>query len=145
MQAIHIESMEIVVQLLDAGANPALWSARYGVALTTAVDLGNFEMVQKLFEHNVNANLPSNYRSQSALSCAVRKRRGDLVKLILDNGADLEHRDSTGATALHVAVQQAFNSTAMIDLLLERGASLATTTDDGTTHPPRPRVLVLVH
>lgn len=63
---------------------------------------------------------------QTALSLAARNGHEDVVKLLLDKGADIESRNSLGCTPLCLAVLNGHES--VIHLLLEAGANIESRT-----------------
>jgi ankyrin repeat protein len=79
---------------------------------------------------NVNA---SNEAGETPLFHAPN---AELATIYLDSGADINHRDTFGCTALHTAVSNAaYNSTEIevIECLLEHGAVVDAQDDDGKT------------
>jgi len=84
-------------------------------------------MMEVLFAHGANARQPMQ-SGMTALLFAVtpsrRKSASDALtaaKLCLDHGADLDARDASGSTALHLAVA---TSDDLVKYLVERGARL---------------------
>ena len=67
----------------------------------------------------------------TALHQAVEKRQGDRVKLLVENGINMNIRDNLGRTALHWAVSQGEED--MVRLFLDRGADPDVKNDSGTT------------
>ena len=94
--------------------------------LVTATYIGKRDAFDHLlFECQANANATSNNRS--ALMMAVSKGRGDMAKVLIKQGADVNEivgaaTPYTGETALQVAVH--FKQTAMVKLLLAEGAKV---------------------
>ena len=102
---------------LGAGATPLMRAARSG----------DVAMMEVLFAHDANARQPTR-SGMTALLFAVtpsrRKSASDALtaaKLCLDHGADLDARDASGSTALHLAVP---TSDDLVKYLVERGARL---------------------
>ncbi|KAH6612555.1 ankyrin repeat-containing domain protein [Boeremia exigua] len=112
--AIRDDSREIVTYLLENGADPNFNASEYpafkcithkrihflpelvaaGVDLNspkgimeTAVQFNDKDAMVFLFEHNVNPN-DRTPEGNTALTTAIREGRGDLVDLLLTNGAD---------------------------------------------------------
>ena len=128
-------------QLLDAGADPDVDDADWGIPVILRTILrGNDAMVKLLLEYGANPNVrdPDEY-SKTALMLASGDRyhshqeRGYLAiaKLLLDKGADIEARDEIGNTALIWAVYYASSSVAK--LLLDRGANVNVKNVEGAT------------
>jgi ankyrin repeat protein len=69
--------------LIHAGADMTIVNAVSETPFVMAVNLGNKEIAQKLIGNGYNAGA-----DEKALETAVRKRNDDMVKFLLDNGAD---------------------------------------------------------
>ena len=84
--------------------------------LCLAVDEGNYEAVRKLIEAGADVNEYNN------LICAVRFSKGaNIIKLLIDSGANIDIRDINGRTALDWAKQ--INNIEVVKILEEAGAS----------------------
>lgn len=59
--------------------------------------------------------------TQTAFHLAVIRGSLPLTKLLIDHGAELERRDSSGNTALHLAAQ--YRHASLVELLLQRSAN----------------------
>jgi ankyrin repeat protein len=95
--------------------------------LQTAVDLGNYHIVQCLV--SAGANLNHRWKRESAgnvtaLQAAVGRRDIDKVRLLLERGADANApaNENGGKTALQMAASQ--NNRTMMDLLVHHGADV---------------------
>ncbi|MYJ60601.1 MAG: hypothetical protein F4094_09080 [Synechococcus sp. SB0672_bin_6] len=64
------------------------------------------------------------------LHSAAHNENPEIVKLVLDTGADIEARDSIGRTPLHDAVWFNKNSE-VVKVLLDAGANMKAKTRDG--------------
>jgi ankyrin repeat protein len=90
---------------------------------------GEVELARSLLQAGANPNLRE--KDQPALLEAVTLRDPEVVRLLLERGADLKSVDSSGTTALMVA---AFNGDVQIaKMLLDHGASPATRDGAGVT------------
>lgn len=67
----------------------------------------------------------------TALSLAIMHGHGKIVRLLIDNGADVEAADRNGMTALMVAAY--VDDVSMVQLLLEAGADSEAEDEDGKT------------
>jgi ankyrin repeat protein len=75
-------------------------------------------------------------RTDARITPLVKAVLGDQVemaKFLIAKGADVNHVDGNGMTPLLYAASIDFGSSAMIDMLLERGARLDAKTKDGKT------------
>jgi hypothetical protein len=64
---------------------------------------------------------PGDYFKTTPLICAIEQKKPEIVKTLLDRGADLEKRDEFGSTPLMAA---AGGSIEIIQLLLDKGADV---------------------
>jgi ankyrin repeat protein len=89
--------------------------------LNTAASAGNAEIVKTLLSNHADPNLAAS-GGDTPLEDASLKGFESVAALLLDNGARIDqiNRDS-GTTALYAAAS--FGRTAMVNLLLKRGAS----------------------
>jgi uncharacterized protein len=111
---------------LGAGATPLMRAAKNG----------DVEMMEVLLGRNANARqaMPGGMTPLLfAVTASRRKSAHDALaaaKLCLDNGADVNARDASGATALHLAVA---TSDDLVKYLVERGARLDVKDQAGRT------------
>jgi ankyrin repeat protein len=69
----------------------------------------------------------------TSLSWAAIANRVDMARLLIQRGADVNHVDKKGMTPLLYAASIDFGDSAMIDLLLKSGASVAVRSKEGLT------------
>jgi ankyrin repeat protein len=79
----------IVERLLKAGANPEAASEAGVTPLMEAARSGSVAAVHTLISHEANVNAKENDRQQTALMWAVSQKHPDVVKLLLEHGADI--------------------------------------------------------
>jgi ankyrin repeat protein len=94
-------------------------------ALRVAVIYSRVEMVKLLLERGVNPNTPSTAVGYTPLMQAASSANLELVKLLIDAGADLNSEDQQGRTALDEAEMYTHSSEAhraVVAFLKERGA-----------------------
>ncbi len=105
------------------GAAVALIALVSGCAssLEKAARTGNVRQVQELIRQGINVNRASFYGRETALITAARAGKFDVVKILLDAGADVQARDGLGRTALMAAAAKGRAS--IVKLLLARGSS----------------------
>jgi ankyrin repeat protein len=103
-KSLDVQAMRV---LLDAGADPSLKNRNSATALMFAAGLG-----------------------RSGFGGRSEQEAIEAVTLCLDHGADINAVNSTGQTALHLAVEQ---SDAVVALLASRGAKLDIKDKQGLT------------
>lgn len=81
---------------------------------------GDKEQVVTLLDEGMDVDAGSPILGTRALMLAAWNNRIDMVRLLLDRGADVNAQDATGWTALHAAAFA--GNTEIMQLLLERGA-----------------------
>lgn len=102
---------EVVSFLLSQGASPDPTTTNpHSSALIYAATNGDLELVQLLVSYGANVNLVDDAYKQTALiwACAYGKSV-DVVKTLLDAGADASIRDANGNTALVLAEHFGFD------------------------------------
>ena len=117
MGATLFGGADLVKLLLDRGADPN----RSGVGGTTALmwAVPNLEKVRLLVGHGANVNARSETDRTAFLVAASYPRTLDVLRLLLDSGADLRAQDRAGATALALAVRSA--DVDVVRFLVEKG------------------------
>ena len=112
-------------RLVAAYINHPLGATVLPEALRVAVNHQSVEMVELLLKRGVNPNLPSTAVKYTPLMQAASSADIELVKLLLDAGAELNARDEQGRTALDEAERYTHSSEksrAVAAFLLEQGA-----------------------
>ena len=112
-------------RLVAAYTKHPLGAAVLPNALRVAVIYSRVEMVKLLLERGVNPNTPSTAVGYTPLMQAASSANSELVKLLIDAGADLNPENHNGRTALDEAEMYTHSSEshrAVVALLKERGA-----------------------
>ena len=122
-------SAPVVAVLLKAGANPNLAKLNGETPLMTGSLTGNVEVVKLLLAHSANVNAQEATRGQTALMWAVAKNHPDVVRALIDGGADVKARSKNRFTALLFAAQQ--GNLESVRMLLAAGADVNDTAPDG--------------
>ena len=99
-------SAMLVDLLLKAGANPNTAIATGETPIMTCAGSGNVEAVRMLIARgsDVNAKEPSQH--QNALMWAAAERHANVVRLLIEAGADLQAHTKKGFSALHFAARE---------------------------------------
>jgi uncharacterized protein len=112
----------MVERLLKAGADPnaALWTGETPVMVCART--GNVETVKLLLSHGADPNAKETQQGQTALMRAVAEKHPEVVRALIDRGADVRARSKGGFTALLFASQQ--GEVASAKMLLAAGADV---------------------
>jgi ankyrin repeat protein len=97
-EAILIQNSEILQILFDAGLkipdDAGLKSSEKSVLLYLAAELGNPEIINILINHGADVQpLISRYQPKYPLYLALREKKSQAVKALLDNGANVDWLD----------------------------------------------------
>ncbi|GAB0092386.1 Ankyrin repeat [Sergentomyia squamirostris] len=116
-----------VRELLAHGANVEDHNENGHTPLMEAASAGHVEVAKILLEHGAGINTHSNEFKESALTLACYKGHLDMVRFLLEAGADQEHKTDEMHTALMEASMDGHVEVAR--LLLDSGAQVNMPTD----------------
>lgn len=108
------------------------------VTLHEVVRFKNKEDLDKLLAQKVDVNA-INLQGETPLISAVYANNTANAEFLLEKGAEINHQDKGGATALHIAVGQYdkdynfIDNFPMVELLLNKGSDLSVKTEKGET------------
>ena len=85
----------------------------------TYVSNGNIKKTHEMLENGINPNL--NYKGRIPLVVACRRENIDMLKLLIDKGADPNMSDDIGTTALNISSSHGYIKS--VKYLLEVGAN----------------------
>jgi ankyrin repeat protein len=139
MYAVSYNRLEAVELLLERGADPNA-QARIGwTPLLVAAAKGRDAAVRLLLEAGADPTVRDAY-GWTPLMRAVSSGYLDAVEVLLGSGrAELEAREESGATALHIAAGRGFAS--IVRRLLEAGAEPLSSDGEGRTPAEVARML----
>ena len=124
-------SAGMVTRLLQAGANPNAAQATGETALMTCARGGVVDAVNPLLGRRVDVNAQEASLGQTALMWAAWEGHTEVVRALIEHGADVDARTTTGYTALLLAAREGDTDTT--EALLEAGADVNEAAADGTT------------
>lgn len=129
MEAIDSGDYEIVQLLLDRGADANQLDGSGNAILPLAAGAGKLELAQILLDAGADASGTMSFNVEDidllkqapAIMHAASSNNPDLVKLLIEHGADPNQTEAGGyRTALHVAA--VLDRPAIIEMLLQNGA-----------------------
>jgi ankyrin repeat protein len=118
---------EMITMLLSAGADVSARRTPYESILLAPVHNGHLETVHLLLK----AGADCRFDSAALLAEAVRQKQFQILKLLLETGADPNARGTRDSTALMWAA--AFDNLSYVRLLLAHGADPSARDVDGKT------------
>ncbi|XP_058112525.1 potassium channel AKT1-like [Magnolia sinica] len=102
-EAILQKHESVIKLLVENGAN--IYSGDVGQFACTAVELDNLELLKDIVHYRGDVTLPKN-NGTTALHVAVCEGNYNIVKFLLDQGADMDKPDAQGWSARALADQQ---------------------------------------
>jgi hypothetical protein len=113
----HPDSLKM---LIDAGADPCAYDRHGNTALMGALFKGDERIAATLIDTHCAIDQTNN-AGETALSFAALFGRLDVLPVLVAHGADPNHEDARGVTALQIAIQQ--RNLAVADALRQVGAT----------------------
>ena len=110
--------MKQFIQLPEEG----LWHAAH---------MGDLSAMKQYIAEGADVNAPDDDLNVTPLAWSVTHGHTEAVRLLIENGADVNMRDDNGSTVLHGAA--VFGRTDVVKLLIENGADLQVRNNDGAT------------
>lgn len=120
IKAIINRNVSMVTLLLESGASPDLFGKSEHPAVWVMTTKGDDQVLNRILDSIADIDV-CDQGGKTLLFAAIEADRADWVTNFIERGANLNHRDSLGGTALHVASQ---TSATMVELLLPHFADL---------------------
>ena len=120
-QSVRKSQAELVKFLLEHGATIDLPTLAGKTPLMIAVETGSIAITKLLFDHGAKPDFTTVEEQTSALHRACSSGNLEMVRELLDHGANIDSRDSHDDTPLFVAVE--VGNLPVAKLLLQRGAN----------------------
>jgi len=108
-------SMETLMLLIENGADIFDFDNEGVSIFDMAITYNNIEMVSYLIKQGIDVNKTTRRSGFTALMAAVSYGRGEIVKILLENGADKYAVDKKGFTAVDFA--RKMNKKSLLNLL----------------------------
>jgi ankyrin repeat protein len=118
--AVNSENTTIAKFLLEKGADPNL-SGHWGTPLQIAIKKEHHEVVELLFEFNVNPNVPNSV-GNTAAHTAIYSNNPEILKDLIRKGTDLDKTNAIGYKPAHIAAICGYTS--MLRILESYGVNL---------------------
>ncbi|XP_062609750.1 ankyrin repeat and SOCS box protein 8-like isoform X1 [Saccostrea cucullata] len=128
MYAVQEKNLAIVQAIVDAGADVSLKDVKGGTALEICLLSGgrtaNTDIVKALLQAGSDPNAENLYKA-TPLMLAAGTGQLEVINLLLDAGADINHEDNKGKTAFHISCEHTRSIQIKTSrLLLSRGADV---------------------
>lgn len=112
--AVLTGQAQMLDALLDRDVEVDAVDAAGRTALNLAAEQGTPETVEKLLAHGANPNLHP-FDDNGSLNQALRKNRHRIVKILIDNGAEVNEKDTWGWSPLFHACRDFLSASMLLD------------------------------
>ncbi|KAL8792524.1 MAG: hypothetical protein Q9195_004894 [Heterodermia aff. obscurata] len=130
LEAAYGGYLDRVRGLLDDGADIEARDKEGATALIIAAEHGHSQIVQLLLDHDANVNITTKWGETALCFAAKKDKNVDMVQMLLDNNADV---DAMGTKCRPIIAAAFKGSTAVLQLLIDRGANTEITNKAGRT------------
>jgi len=103
IEGVKTGDLAKILKLLDQGVSPDTADDEGTTALSWAVKSNHPEVIEILLKRKATVNKEDKTDGGTALDVAAAEGRADLAKLLIAHGADVNHKDNSGHTALMLA------------------------------------------
>lgn len=98
-----VECVEFLLAIKELNSAAETFEGETALHIACTVPHISFDIVSMLIEANADLVNFVNNEEVDLLKCAIIRKRLDIVKLLIDNGAPVNKQDLDGDTALHIA------------------------------------------
>ena len=123
-------NVDIVVLLLEHGADMGTWDSNDSNPLYVAARRGRLDVMRSFFHHHADVN-SRNFLERTPLFVASQEGELEVARTLLQHGAAVDSRDKNGDTSLMLASQ--FGHLDVSNLLLQNGATVDPRNESGWT------------
>ncbi|WP_342263506.1 ankyrin repeat domain-containing protein [Spiroplasma endosymbiont of Clivina fossor] len=103
--AINKDAIDFIKFLLENGADVNLQEKKVSMSIINAINNNNWEIINILFDHGHNVNFQDPLVNNTYLHIAARNGQLELVKLLLERGANPNIQEKKGLTPLYFAAE----------------------------------------
>ncbi len=121
-QALQDRNAYLIDKILSTHPSIKLFDEEENTPWNTAINNRDMASVTVLLDHGLDINQQNRSNGQTPLMIAINTNQPDLMRLLIEQHADLNRTDACGRTALFYALLQANES--MVRILLEHGATV---------------------
>ena len=121
IKAVYAQNMDIIKYLISVSANICATNLSGETTLMICAKKGYLDTIKILFKNGYDLNKVVPSTTQSPLGLAVWANQSDIVKWLLDNGADINVLDGMNWTPLMIASY--LGHTDIVKILKKKGAN----------------------
>lgn len=134
MDSVLLGNLEMAVNAIKSGVDINAFSTEETTALWLAASIGNVSIVKLLIEVGVNLDLGREYDKQTPLMATIgnsilsetqdsvrKKRHLDIIKMLIQAGANVNLKTIEGWSALHLAASRNIE---VVKVLVSAGANI---------------------
>ena len=115
--AVEYGHLDIVEMFLQNGANNEVTYGSSGTLVAIAVRHDNIEMVKLLIKYGTKIDPPPILRFEITMFTAFRNNNLDMMKVLVENNASVNGKDSLGETLLSNAIRTVLSTLKTVLLL----------------------------
>lgn len=129
--SVLLEEKPITLYLLGLGADTRIKSTSGDAVFRDVINNGDLEVLDALYDSGADIEQTTGVFHKTPLELAFDLQRVNIIKRLIERGADVRRKNSRDETALHFAAQKGYLSIAKY--LIAKGAVFDAKTDTGST------------